>query len=89
MSLRSSSVGQTATEYVVLIGVIAVVFALGGPALGGPPLASMLTKAVRTGICKVSFGICTSEEARSAGLKPCTTHTHFDGERVGAKISMS
>lgn len=66
-----SIAGQASAEYVALLAVVAAIVA-GAAAVGSPPpLALKLTAAVRHGICRVAGGVCTSGEARAAGLAPC------------------
>ena len=63
--------GQASAEYVALLAVVCVVVA-GAAAVGSvPPLARDVVAAVKHGICRVAGGVCTTAEARAAGLQPC------------------
>jgi hypothetical protein len=59
----------------------------GAAALGAPPpLAVKVAAALRHGICRVAGGVCTSREARAAGLPPCLLAARMDRERLGAQV---
>jgi len=66
--------------------VVGVVVA-GAGAVGSPPaLAARLAAALRHGICRVAGGVCTSGEARAAGLAPCLVQARTDRERLGGRL---
>jgi len=79
-----SSRGQASVDYVALLGLVTMVFALGAGAVGAPWLAPRLTAAIRHGICVVSGSLCTPGEARRAGAEPCVVHRVRSAERAGA-----
>ena len=60
----------------------------GGGRGGGVPAAAgrRLAAAVRHGICLVAGGICTTGEARAAGLAPCLVQARTDRERLGGRL---
>jgi hypothetical protein len=67
---------------------VAAVLAAAVPVAGHPPLAEAVAKQIRHGICIVSGGICTSEEARAAGLQPCTLSERGGGEDNGVTFAV-
>jgi hypothetical protein len=78
--------GQASAEYVALLAVVGAVVA-GAAAVGSPPaLALKLAAALRHGICRVAGGVCTSGEARAAGLSPCLVQARTDRERLGGRM---
>jgi len=78
--------GQASAEYVALLAVVGAVVA-GAAAVGSPPaLAVKLAAALRHGICRVADGVCTSSQARAAGLSPCLVQARTDRERLGGRM---
>jgi hypothetical protein len=81
-----SIAGQASAEYVALLAVVGAIVA-GVAAVGSPPpLALKVAAAVRHGICRVAGGVCTSGEARAAGLVPCLVQARTDRERLGGRV---
>ena len=81
-----SIAGQASAEYVALLAVVGAIVA-GAAAVGSPPpLALKVAAAVRHGICLVAGGVCTSGEARAAGLAPCLVQARTDRERLGGRL---
>ena len=78
--------GQASAEYVALLAVVCAVVA-GAAAVGSvPPIAAQVVAAVKHGICRVAGGICTTGEARAAGLAPCLVHARAERERLGGRV---
>jgi hypothetical protein len=77
-----SAAGQASAEYVALLAVVAMVLT-GALALAAfPALTPAVSSTIRHGICIVAGGICTSREARAAGMEPCLVHSRGDREQV-------
>ena len=78
--------GQASAEYVALLAVVGAVVA-GAAVMGSPPaLALKVAAALRHGICRVAGGVCTSGEARAAGLSPCLVRARTDRQRLGGRV---
>jgi hypothetical protein len=78
--------GQASAEYVALLAVVGAVLA-GAAVMGSPPaLALEVAAALRHGICRVAGGVCTSGEARAAGLSPCLVQARTDRQRLGGRV---
>jgi prepilin-type processing-associated H-X9-DG protein len=78
--------GQASAEYVALLAVVCVVVA-GAAAVGSvPPLARDVVAAVKHGICRVAGGVCTSAQARAAGLPPCLVAARTQRERLAVRV---
>ena len=84
MHRLSSPTGQASIDYVALLGLAAVVFAVAAATAGAPWLAPRLAEAIRQGICVVSGAWCTTRETKAAGLDPCPIHRRSDAERASA-----
>jgi hypothetical protein len=81
-----SIAGQASAEYVALLAVVSAIVAAAA-ALGSPPaLALKVAAALRHGICLVAGGVCTSGEARAAGLAPCLVQARTDRQRLGGRV---
>jgi hypothetical protein len=78
--------GQASAEYVALLAVVCAVV-VGAAAAGSvPPVAAQVAGAIEHGICRVAGGICSTGEARAAGLAPCLVHARADRERLGGRV---
>ena len=84
MRRLSSPAGQASIDYVALLGLAAVVFALAAGGAGAPWLAPRMAEAIRQGICVVSGAWCTAGETKAAGLDPCPIHRRSEAERASA-----
>ena len=85
--LRSAR-GQASSDYVGLLALISVVGATSIAVVKPPPIPEAITTTLRHAICLAGGGICTTAEARQAGLAPCVVHVRSDSEEVGAVMAV-
>lgn len=71
----TSSAGQASLEYLAAVTVVAAVLAVAAPVVGVVDVVS----ALRHGLCVVGGDICSSRDARRAGLAPCPVSTRTTG----------
>jgi hypothetical protein len=80
-----STAGQATIEYVAAIALIAAIFVLVGPAVGAPPIGKQVVHTIRRGICIVAGDVCSSAQAKAAGLGPCP----LSSDTTGHEFSVS
>jgi hypothetical protein len=71
--------GQATLEYLAAIALLAAVFVVAAPAVGAPDIGRKVVAAVKHGICIAGGDICTSGDARRAGLAPCPLKSDTTG----------
>jgi hypothetical protein len=77
--------GQATLEYIAAVALLAAVFLVAAPAVGAPDFGRKVVDAVKHGICIAGGDICTSGDARRAGLPPCPLRS----ETTGAEGSLT
>lgn len=80
--------GQASLEYVGACAVLAAVLTIAFALAGRPPLAEAIAQKIRHGLCIVTDGVCTSDDARAAGLLPCTLSEQASGEDNGVTFAV-
>jgi hypothetical protein len=65
-------VGQSSIEYMGALFLVAALLALAAPLAGGPPVAAAVMRQIQHALCVVTGDVCSAEDARRAGLGPCT-----------------
>ena len=75
----TDTTGQSATEYTVLLALVAVLLAGAGAVVGPGAIGTAVARGVRTDICIVGGDICRASDAAAAGLEPCTVGERFHG----------
>jgi hypothetical protein len=90
--------GQATLEYIAAVALVAALFLVAAPAVGAPSIAHGVADAIQHGLCILGGDICTTGDARRAGLGPCpltTKTTGWDGRvavtflEVGGKFMLA
>jgi hypothetical protein len=90
--------GQATLEYIAAVALVAALLLVAAPAVGAPDVGRRVLAGIRHGICLVGGDICTTGDARRAGLAPCplsTRTTGWDGKldiafvNVGGKFTLA
>jgi hypothetical protein len=71
--------GQATLEYIAAVALVAALLLVAAPAVGAPDIGRSLAGALRHGICLVGGDICTTGDARRAGLPPCPLRSDLTG----------
>jgi hypothetical protein len=71
--------GQATLEYIAAVALLVAVFLVAAPAVGAPDIGRKVVDAVRHGICIAGGDICTTGDARRAGLAPCPLKSDTTG----------
>jgi hypothetical protein len=74
--------GQATLEYLAAIALLAALFLFAAPAVGAPNLARSVADAIEHGLCIVGGDVCTSQDAKRAGLAPCPLKSDTTGWEV-------
>lgn len=80
--------GQASAEYVAVVTLMALVLAGAGTAVAAPDLGGSVRGAMRRALCVVTGGVCSPQEARGLGLKPCPVHVRSNSERLRGKVAI-
>jgi hypothetical protein len=71
--------GQATLEYIAAVALLAAVFLVAAPAVGAPDLGRGVVSAVKHGLCVVGGDVCSTGDARRAGLAPCPLKSDTTG----------
>ncbi|WP_028063204.1 hypothetical protein [Solirubrobacter soli] len=71
--------GQATLEYIAAVALMAALLLVAAPAVGAPDIGRSVAEALRHGICLVGGDICSSGDARRAGLAPCALKSDLTG----------
>lgn len=80
--------GQASSDYVGLLALVGVVVATSIAVVKPPPIPASITAALRHAICLAGGGICTTNEARDAGLAACVVHVRSEADEIGAVMAV-
>jgi hypothetical protein len=76
--------GQATLEYIAAVALVAALFLVAAPAVGAPDMARGVAEAVKHGLCVVGGDVCSTADARRAGLAPCPLRSDQTGAEGAA-----
>jgi hypothetical protein len=76
--------GQASTEYIGVVGLVALVLSLAGAA--APDLPAKVARQIRVGLCAVGGDVCRASDARRLGLAPCVTRIREADRRTKVNL---
>jgi len=77
--------GQATLEYIAAVALVAALLLAAAPAVGAPDIARAVAAAVKHGLCVAGGDVCSTGDARRAGLPPCPLKSDFTGAEGSVK----
>jgi hypothetical protein len=78
--------GQATLEYIAAVALLAALLLVAAPAVGAPDIARGVSGAIEHGLCVVGGDVCSTADARRAGLAPCPLTTKTTGWDGGVSV---
>ena len=77
--------GQATLEYIAAVALVAALLLVAAPAVGAPDIARAVADAIKHGLCVAGGDVCSTGDARRAGLPPCPLKSDFTGAEGSVK----